>query len=291
MTDEAQTNDTGLSDRERTGEIFGLLAPHPPTLLEDEIDGRCGPVIHSLRSLGHRLAEEEIDVVVAASTHWLSDDFLVDASRQHRTVHDYYGFRVQLQYDAPGHPELAGLILEEGQKGLVFPRMQRRGVDHAVTIPMHFLFPEINVPVVPVSVGGCLVEAFRRGRAIGHAVRQSGLRCLFLASGALTHDIEAFLTKSPHPEQEDFDRSVLDLLSRGRGMEISDIDPGRVDQAQPEGWFRDIYMLLGALGSRSMAEIMAYESLPGVGMGVAWFPKAGYFDEDQEVVLKQERER
>lgn len=280
MIDEAQKNVAGVSGR-RPGEIFGLLAPHPPTLLEDEADGRSGAVIQSLRSLGHRLIEDEIDAVVAASTHWLSDDFLVDGSPAHRTVHDYYGFRVQLQYDAPGHPGLARLIVEEAEKGLLFPKMRRRGADHAVTIPMHFLFPDINMPVVPVSVGGCLVEAFRRGRAIGQAVRRSGLRVLFLASGALTHDLQAFILHAPHPDQSVFDRTILDLLQRGRGMEANDIDARLVELAQPEGQFRDIYMLLGAMGSRSAAEIMAYESLPGVGMGVAWFPRAEYFEEDE----------
>lgn len=84
------------------------------------------------------------------------------------------------------------------------------------------------------------------------------------------------------PDHDRFDRSVLDLLSRGQGMDVVDIDSNLVDRSQPEGWFRDLYMLLGAMGSRSAADILAYEKLPGVGMGVAWFPTAEYFDEDAE---------
>ncbi|EHQ05281.1 dioxygenase family protein [Leptonema illini] len=262
------------------GQIYGLIAPHAPTLLEDEQDGRSGAVIQALRSLGHFFLEEEIDVVVAASTHWLADEMLVDGSAHHRTIHDYYGFRVQLQYDAPGHADLAAAIVEEANRMLLFPSLKRHGVDHAVTIPMHFLFPDKSMPVVPVSVGGCRVEAFRRGRAIAEAVRKSGLRVLFLASGSLSHDLQAYLDHDFDPEHERFDRHVLDLLERGRGMEMDSIEPALINRAMPEGWFRDLYMLLGAMGSRATARVMAYERLPGVGLGVACFERSASTEQD-----------
>ncbi len=251
--------------------LKALIAPHPPTMLEDEMDGKNTAVIQSLKNLGTKLRADGVEAVLAASTHWLTDGFYIDNSSLHKTVYDYYGFRTSLSYDVPGLPALAESLKKAGDEDFIYPEFANHGADHAVTIPLHFMFPEADIPVVVLSTGGNSMEAFRWGRIIRKCVIESNKNVLFLASGALSHDLLSFTQHSVDPAHLLFDKSVLNLLSNGHGLDLMNIDPALLRAAKPEGMLRDLYMLLGFVGSETNGEVLAYESLPGVGCGVVWF--------------------
>lgn len=240
-------------------------------MLETEMDKIHSPVNSSLGELGRQYKKEGVDLVIAASTHWQNDEFLIDDSKFHKTVYDYYGFRTSLEYDVAGHPEMARWIFQEAEKEYAFPRPGHHGADHAVTIPMHFLFPEKDIPVVITSVGGSLEESLHRGSALRHAVDKSPWNVLFIASGSLSHDLEAFVYRQPDPVHRLFDRTVMDLLEQGKGKALADMDPALVRAGKPEGAFRDVFMLLGFMGPSVRGRVEAFESIPGVGLGVICF--------------------
>lgn len=265
--------------------IHGVIVPHAPTLLEDEMDHKTSAVIAELRDIGQSMKAWGVEVVVAASTHWQTgESFFVDNSPVHKTVMDYYGFRREIEYDVAGHPELAGLLMAAGAENLIFPRPDKHGADHAITIPLHFMFPEKDVPVIPISVAGSALCAFRWGRTLGSALRQWGGKALFLASGSLSHDLTCFMTGRLREEHETFDQQVLALLAAGKGMDVLQLDQKLVNIAKPEGAFRDLCMLLGVMGSQSAGKVRAYERLPGVGLGVVEFIDAGNNDNDEQLL-------
>lgn len=272
--------------------IYGLVVPHAPTLLEDEMDHKNSTVINALQDVGKKMSEWGVEVVIAASTHWQTKDkFFIDDSDFHRTLTDYYGFRREVQYDVNGHPDLARLLLKVGEQKLIFPGSSKRGVDHAITIPLHFMFPEKNVPVIPISIAGTSLCAFRWGRTIGNVLKNWGGKALFMASGSLSHDLACFSCDYFKPEHELFDHQVMKLLSEGNGMGVLEIDTKLIKEAKPEGAFRDLFMLMGVMGSAARGQVLAYEKLPGVGHGVIEFTKAGYNDRDEELLasgLKQD---
>jgi aromatic ring-opening dioxygenase catalytic subunit (LigB family) len=115
----------------------------------------------------------------------------------------------------------------------------------------------------------------------------SGRRVLFLASGALSHDLDAWIERSPDPLYGEFDRSVLDHLAGGTGMELLEMEQTLIDRAKPEGAFRDLFMLLGVMGCGAKGQMMAYESLPGVGMGVIFFDRAVYREKGGDGMLNE----
>jgi len=263
--------------------IHGMIVPHAPTLLEDEMVGAMSPVITALQESGKKLKEWGVEVVVAVTTHWQTkENFSIDNSKFHNTVTDYHGFKAEVQYDVLGHPELAELLYKAGEKNLVFPQMTKRGVDHAVTIPLHFMFPEQDVPVIPLSISGSPICAFRWGRTLGHTLRQWGGKVLFLVSGSLSHDLRGFMTGKIRTEHPIFDQQVLQLIKEGRGMDVLEIDKHLIEIAKPEGGFRDLYMLLGVMGAQAHGTTLAYEKLPGVGMGIVEFADSGDHERDEE---------
>lgn len=265
--------------------IHGIIVPHAPTLLEDEMDHKPSSVIKALQDSGKRIQEWGVAVVVAATTHWQTEEkFFIDNSSFHKTVMDYYGFRREIEYDVAGHPELAKLLLHAGGKNLIFPNILKHGVDHAITIPLHFMFPDKNIPVVPLSVSGSPLCAFRWGRILGNTLRNWGGKVLFLASGSLSHDLSCFMSGKMQVEHEQFDHQVLNLLSEGKGMDVFKIDRELIKIAKPEGAFRDLCMLLGVMGSQTSGHVQAYEKLPGVGQGVVEFKDSGYNEQDEKLL-------
>lgn len=263
--------------------VHGIIVPHVPTLLEDEMDQKPSVVITELRELGKRMKGWGVEAVVVADTHWQTGDrFFIDNSPFHQTETTYYGFRKEVEYDVPGHPELANILLKAGEKNLVFPGVGKHGADHGITVPLHFMFPEKDVPVIPLSIAGTELCAFRWGRTIGKALRDSGRKVLFMASGCFSHDLFSFQMGKSLAGHEEFDRQVMQLLSKGKGMELPKMEPELIQLAKPEGNFRDLFMLMGVLGSETQGQIRAYEKLPGVGMAVMEFVDSGYNENDDK---------
>jgi aromatic ring-opening dioxygenase catalytic subunit (LigB family) len=252
--------------------IHGIIVPHAPTLLAEKIDDQSSSVIAALQDCGKRMKEWGVEVVVAVTTHWQTEDkFFIDNSSLHETLMEYSNCETKFAYDVFGHPELAELLLRAGEKNLIFPSIRKHGTDHAIAIPLHFMFPEKNIPVIPLSVSGSMLCSFRWGRTLRNTLRKWGGKVLFLASGSLFHDFNCFMSGKMLMEHEKLDWQVLKLLSEGKGMDILGIDQELMGIAKLEGDFRDLFMLLGVMGSQTQGKIRAYEKLPGVGLGIIEF--------------------
>src|SRR5918911_4490706 len=80
------------------------------------------------------------------------------------------------QGEVPGHPEFARTVLETAFAGGVEPAWSERMLlDHATSLPLHFLNPERNIPVVPL-LQNCLeppLPALPRCYRLGKLIREA----------------------------------------------------------------------------------------------------------------------
>ncbi|EXF93451.1 catalytic subunit of aromatic ring-opening dioxygenase [Pseudomonas fluorescens HK44] len=156
---------------------------------------------------GQRLAElgRELprpDAIVILSPHWMTrGEVGVTASTAPETIHDFGGFPdalYQLRYPAPGAPALAahivGLLQNAGWKSRLDAR---RGLDHGAWVPLLYLAPEADVPVVQVSMPASLDthQAWKLGQAL-KPLRD--MNVLIVASGSLTHNLYEFRGATGH---------------------------------------------------------------------------------------------
>jgi 4,5-DOPA dioxygenase extradiol len=148
----------------------------------------------AMTELAARLGKPRAIVVV--SPNWETAVPTVGFAIRPETIHDFGGFDPRLyemQYPATGCPEVAAQVVNALQNaGLSVAQDAERGLDHGAWTPLRQMFPDADVPVVPLSVQSHLgpEHAYRVGRALA-GLAQHGI--LVVASGNITHNLSDFM--------------------------------------------------------------------------------------------------
>lgn len=148
------------------------------------------PTSMAWAAIGQRLPKPR--AVVVASAHWTTLQPAVGAAAAPELIYDFFGFPRELyslRYPARGEPELARRVaarLEAGGFGTVID--PARGLDHGVWVPMLHLWPDADVPVVPLTVQPRQDPRhhFELGRCL-RGLADEGV--LVIGSGSLTHNL------------------------------------------------------------------------------------------------------
>ena len=172
-----------MDTRDRLPTLF-LSHGSPMLAVEDSAAGRF------LDRLGPGLPRPR--AIVVASAHFLTDRPMLGGHTQPHTVHDFGGFPeplYQIHYPAPGSPELAeSLAARLAHAGLPGKVRAGHGLDHGVWVPLRRMYPQADIPVVPLSVNP-LADAsqhFALGRALA-GLRDEGV--LVIGSGGFIHNL------------------------------------------------------------------------------------------------------
>jgi 4,5-DOPA dioxygenase extradiol len=149
-----------------------------------------GLVGERLAALAARLPRPR--AIVMASAHWLTHQPVVGGHARPPTIHDFGGFPqalFDLQYPAPGDPALAQEIAQRlNAADLPTAIDPQRGLDHGAWVPLRFLYPQAEIPVVPLAIQPLRGPAhqFALGRALA-PLREQGV--LLIGSGSITHNL------------------------------------------------------------------------------------------------------
>ncbi len=155
--------------------------------------GLAGP---KLTALGQALPRPAAVLVV--SPHWQTATPRVGTAARPRTIHDFGGFPQplrEIEYPAPGHPQLAQRTVERLRAaGWSAEADARRGLDHGAWVPLLHLYPQADVPVFQVSLPARLDAdaAWGLGRALAPLADDS---VLIIGSGSLTHNLDEVLAE------------------------------------------------------------------------------------------------
>ncbi len=154
---------------------------------------RLGPVIDT--TFGHPKA------VLIMSPHTATRVTSVLGGAQHGAIHDFGGFPpalYALRYDAPGAPALSHEVRDLIEAaGLPVQWTPQGGLDHGIWTTLMHLYPDADVPVLPLSLVPMwsAAQTMNLGRAL-HRLRQQGV--LVVGSGSLTHNLRRFFSR-PSP--------------------------------------------------------------------------------------------
>ena len=250
-----------------------LLVPHLPTLLVDEHRGHRTEMLEALSRASERFRAEAPQAAVVLSAPWdTPGPFRVDAGKRHRTITEYTGFGVEVRYDCAGHPALARALIAAGEKARLSVAAASRGVDSGVTVPMHFLAPARDLPVVPLSLPRRpALECRQWGTAIRNALAAWKERVAFVVGGVLSYNLHAWGLRREVPEAREFDERLLGSLARGEWSDASWSDRRMLSKVQPEAELRHLEVLRGFLSGDARGELRCYEPGPGVGAALVEF--------------------
>ena len=140
--------------------------------------------------------------ILAISAHSLAEQPVLMAAAQHTTVHDFSGFPeplYRLRYDAPGAPALAPRVAAlVAAAGLPIHTTADGGLDHGIWAPLRFIWPEADIPVLPLAFPPDWSPArlFALGQALAPLADEG---VLVYASGSLTHNLRLVFGGSRPP--------------------------------------------------------------------------------------------
>lgn len=133
--------------------------------------------------------------IVIVSAHWDTAEPTVGFAQRPETIHDFWGFPDELyriRYPATGCREAAEEVVATlHAAGLPAHKDDERGLDHGAWVPLRLMFPDAEVPVIPLSIQshGGPAAAYELGRALAPLAAKG---FLVIASGNVTHNLRDY---------------------------------------------------------------------------------------------------
>lgn len=245
--------------------VSGFGVPHNPGSPEAVSKGDKS-VASLYEAVEREVQRAELDALIVFSSDHLNTFFLdnlplfsVGVTDQTSGPNDD---TVMPRYTVPIQETLAGHVRATGiERDFDLGISQELRLDHSFMVPLHFLTPGMNIPIVPVFIGGIVAPLPRAqrclelGRMVGDAVATwpESARVGVLGSGSFSLDIGgtkgAVDTFNGYPDPA-WMQTVMELLDRGEVDElVSRATAGQLDQAgNVAGEILNWIAMLGAIG-------------------------------------------
>lgn len=254
--------------------VFAGAASHAPGMTawtEAAPKQQADKFLASYRKLGEMLAASKPDVIVALSVEHWANFFLNQMPSFCIGRADHYDGPVEEwlripKARVPGDAKLSAELIDACLDGGFDPSFSDELLfDHATFLPLHFLNPNMTVPVVPVIINTLTPpmpttkRCFALGQFLGGVLKQHPKRIAMIATGGLSHwPGEAKHGKINIP----FDKRFLETLISGDRSKLTEYTHEEINTEAGSGGheIRTWITLVGAVQNWK-AELLAYEPI------------------------------
>ena len=167
--------------------------------------------------------------ILMISAHWLTRGAsLVTASTAPAMNYDISGFPraiYEFRYPAPGHPAVAREVERALQGQTHVEGDTSWGLDHGTWLPLKYMFPAADIPVLQLSIDYGRPPAFHYELAKRlRTLRSKGV--LIIGSGNVVHNLGerggTGVTETPRDWAIEFDKRMASAVANGRHSEAID---------------------------------------------------------------------
>jgi gallate dioxygenase len=184
--------------------VAGFGVPHTPIFpFFVRRDGPDCEIAKLFAAQKEQLTAARPDVIVMFDTDHLNTFFLdnlpifaVGIDKTFKAPNDEP--RDVPNYVVKSLPDLAAHIRQAGvEAGFDIGMTQQFSVDHSVTVPLHFLTPDMQVPVIPFFISGHVPplpsaqRCYALGQAVGRAIEAwpASMRVVVMGSGSFSLEV------------------------------------------------------------------------------------------------------
>ena len=211
--------------------------------------------------------------VLMVSAHWETAVPMLTGNPRPETIHDFGGFPPELYrlaYPAPGAPELATQCVALLKAGEIVAGVDGcRGLDHGAWVPLRWIYPDADIPVVQLSVQPDLGPAHhvQLGRALA-PLTEDGV--LIVGSGHATHNLRDWMANARRPEPLKYAQAfsawlaaTLDAHDTEALVDYRERAPDAVRAHPTDEHFLPLFVAYGAAGRNPRPESVVAGFLNG----------------------------
>ena len=265
-----------------------FMVPHPPMIVPEIGRGSEAQITETIRAyerVADEIAELEPETILIASPHSVmySDYFHISPGRKAKG--SFAEFRApQVKFSEEYDEELVDRICleaieEKFPAGTLGERDAR--LDHGTMVPLWFIRQKYQGgKIVRIGLSGLpLTDHYRFGMMIRDAVETLGRRCVFVASGDLSHKLQSYGPYGFAQEGPAYDKRIMEDCKAGDFGRLLDYEEAFCDKAAECG-HRSFVIMAGALDGTSVrAEALSHQDVTGVGYGICTFYPDGKDEE------------
>ena len=276
--------------------LAAYMVPHPPMIIPQIGRGSEKQIEETIRAyqrIADSIAALRPETVIISSPHAIlyADYFHVSPGETAEGDFGRFGapeIRFREEYDSALVREICRLAREKDFPAGTLGERDRR-LDHGVMVPLYFIRQKYSgFRLVRLGLSGfSLPEHYEFGQIIREAVKSTGRRAVYVASGDLSHKLQAHGPYGFAPEGPEYDKKLMDVCSRAAFGELLTFDEDFCDKAAECG-HRSFVIMAGALdGMAIKAEMLSHQDVTGVGYGTGIFTPLG--DDGQRRFLDRYR--
>ena len=264
--------------------VGAFMVPHPPLIVPEV--GRGGEkqiekTVQAYERVADEVAALRPETIIISSPHSVmyTDYFHISPGSGAKGSFAQFrasGVRFREQYDRELVETIAAIA-----KSRDFPAgtlgERDPALDHGVMVPLYFIEKKYrDFKLIRIGLSGQpLTRHYELGQIINEAVRKTGRRTVYIASGDLSHKLQTYGPYGFAEEGPQYDERIMDVCGRAAFGELFGFDEHFCEKAAECG-HRSFVIMAGAFdGTAVRAEKLSHEDVTGVGYGICTFYPEG----------------
>ena len=260
--------------------VFAAICSHAPGITGRAhlADPAKKDALHAeLYRLGESLREARPDALVVVAAEHFANFFMDNMPAYAMGMADHYEGPIEdpawlgiARTRVPGNAALSQRLIADVMNDVDVAFAEEWKFDHGIMVPLHFLTPRFDLPVIPVNINcqGPPLTPLPRAWAFGEALRRAAdavpERIALVGTGGISHWPA---TPDSGKVNEAWDREFLDRWTRNDRAALLDYSDAQTYRDAGQGGFEIRTLITVAAAARGRGELRHYAPIPIFSVG------------------------